>query len=152
MNKVMTLTKPDTPAQQHTRRILVVEDNREAHHTLAELLQGEGHRVISAYDGISGLCMARAGDIDVLICDIGLPGLDGLQLLGQLRMTAGACVPFAIAISGDDAPLARNAAIGAGYGQYLVKPINVQGLLALIASDMVDRFVTGAAQGEQGRR
>ncbi len=146
--EVMTSTKHDAPGRRQERRILVVEDNREAHQTLSELLQAEGHRVLSAYDGISGLCMARAGDIDVLICDIGLPGLDGLQLLGQLRMTAGACVPFAIAISGDDAQAARTAAIGAGYGQYLVKPINVAALLALIASDTVSRFIAGAAQGK----
>ncbi len=129
------------------RRILVVEDNHDANDTLGRLLAGDGHRVQSAYDGTTGLHMAQARDVDVLICDIGLPGLDGFELLTRLRASPGAHLPFAIAISGYGRTEDRVRAASAGFGQYFVKPVDVDALLALIASDAVDSFIAAARAG-----
>lgn len=133
-------------AQQCARRILLIEDNQDANHTLRTLLTGAGHRVTSAYDGIAGLGLARTVVFDVLLCDIGLPGMDGLELIGRLRSTLGIPIPFAIAISGDAQPEAEERAISAGFGQYFTKPVDVDSLLALVASDAVTRFIAAAAR------
>ncbi|NHZ39401.1 hybrid sensor histidine kinase/response regulator [Massilia aquatica] len=127
-----------------SRRILLVEDNLDANDTLGQLLLGEGHSVTAAYDGIAGLALARTQVFDVLICDINLPGLNGYELITQLRRTAGAHIPFAIAISGYGRQEESTRAIGAGFGQYVVKPIDIDALLALVASDAVTRFIAAA--------
>ena len=127
------------------RRILLVEDNVDANEMLGDLLRAEGHTVTSAYDGIAGLRLAQNRDFDVLVCDIGLPGMDGLELITELRGAPGAHIPFAIAISGYGQTRDRTRAIAAGYGQYFVKPIDAGALLALIASDTVSRFIGHAA-------
>jgi two-component system, sensor histidine kinase len=128
------------------RRILLIEDNRDANETLRMLLRFEGHHVTSAYDGIAGLGLARTQAFDVLLCDIGLPGMDGLELISRLRSTLGMPIPFAIAISGDAEPEAEERAISAGFGHYFVKPIDVDGLLALVGSAAVTRFIAAAAR------
>ncbi|CUI08972.1 hybrid sensor histidine kinase/response regulator [Massilia antarctica] len=135
---------PRASAVPARRRILLVEDNLDANETLGRLLLGEGHLVTSAYDGVAGLALARARAFDVLICDIGLPGLDGYQLITQLRKTAGAHIPFAIAISGYGQVEDRMRAIAAGFGQYLVKPLDADALLTLVASSAVTRFIAAA--------
>ncbi|CUI08968.1 hybrid sensor histidine kinase/response regulator [Massilia antarctica] len=127
------------------RRILLVEDNLDANDTLGQLLLAEGHDVTAAYDGIAGLSLARTQVFDVLICDINLPGLDGYELITQLRRTAGAHIPFAIAISGYGRPADRTRAIAAGFGQYVVKPLDIDALLALVASEAVTACITAAS-------
>ncbi|HEX8609927.1 MAG TPA: hybrid sensor histidine kinase/response regulator [Telluria sp.] len=131
-------------AMPPSRRILLVEDNLDANDTLGQLLLGDGHIVTAAYDGIAGLALARTQVFDVLICDINLPGLNGYELITQLRRTAGAHIPFAIAISGYGQQEESTRAIGAGFGQYVVKPIDIDALLALVASDAVTRFIAAA--------
>lgn len=126
------------------RRILLIEDNEDAHDTLRILLTADGHHVTSAFDGIAGLGLARTQVFDVLICDIGLPGMDGLELIGRLRSSLGLHIPFAIAISGRAEQESQERAIGAGFGHYFVKPVDVEGLLALVGSDAVTRFIAAA--------
>lgn len=139
---------PAPALAQVPRRILVVEDNLDANHTLGRLLTNAGHHVTCAYDGIAGLGLARKHEFDVMLCDIGLPGLDGLQLIAQLRATGGIRIPFAIAISGYGQTEDRERAIGAGYGQYFVKPVDVDALLGMIASDPVSRFIDAARRSQ----
>lgn len=130
------------------RRILLIEDNPDAHDTLRILLTSRGHQVTSAFDGIAGLGLARTQVFDVLLCDIGLPGMDGLELIGRLRSTLGMHIPFAIAISGLGLAEDRERAIGAGFGHYFAKPVDVESLLALVGSDAVTGFI--AAAGRKG--
>jgi signal transduction histidine kinase/ActR/RegA family two-component response regulator len=127
-------------------RILLVEDNRDASDTLALLLRHEGHDVVAAYDGVTGLARARVNDFDVLICDIGLPGMDGLQLIRALRGTIGIHIPFAVAVSGYGQEEDRVRALSAGFAQYLVKPIPVDTLLDLLGSPAVVALVASSRQ------
>jgi CheY-like chemotaxis protein len=124
-----------------SRRILLVEDNLDASETLSMFLRSEGHAVVTAFDGPTGLATAHAQDFDVLICDIGLPGMNGYDLIRNLRGTVDANIPFAIAVSGYGQPEDKAHAIAAGFGQYLVKPVDVDALLNLIASQAVTRLV-----------
>ncbi len=116
------------------RRILLVEDNVDACDTLAGFLAAEGHQVRCAHDGHSGLDAALAQPWDVIICDIGLPGLDGLDLMKAVRARSdGARRPYAIALSGYGQDEDRERGLAAGFDSYLVKPVSAASLRALIA-------------------
>jgi signal transduction histidine kinase/ActR/RegA family two-component response regulator len=122
--------QPDSPG----RRILLIEDNLDANETMMNFLSMEGHTVSNAYDGTTGLAMALAQRYDVLICDIGLPGIDGFGIIEALHAAAGADVPFAIALSGYGQLDDRSRALAAGFDHYFVKPVNIEALLPLISS------------------
>ena len=115
-------------------RILLVEDNRDANEMLEMLLLAEGHSVVSAFDGPSGLAAAHAQHFDVLICDIGLPGLSGYDVLRGVRACFDANIPFAIALSGYGQADDLACGIAAGFERHLVKPVDINVLLALLAS------------------
>ena len=129
------------PECHRNYRILLVEDDVDANDILSDLLRRLGHTVMSTFDGPTGLAMAYAHKFDLLICDIALPGLDGYDLIRDLRATSGIDIPFAIAVSGYDQPEHKARAITAGFGQYFVKPLDVDALLALIASPNIARLV-----------
>ena len=71
-------------------RILLLEDNADVRANLTEQLEQAGHEVDVALDGRSGLLMARAGEHDVLVLDLGLPRLGGLVVCRKLRAERGA--------------------------------------------------------------
>jgi len=116
-------------------RILLIEDNLDACDTLKSFLELEGHAVATAHEGNAGLAAALEQPPDVLICDIGLPGMDGLAVIEQLRLSAGGARPFAIALSGYGQAQDRIRAIDAGFDRYLVKPVDPVALSSLIASE-----------------
>ena len=87
------------------------------------LLESEGHQVEIADDGHAGLRLALEGRFDVIVCDIGLPGIDGFELMTRLRAAPGATRPLAIALSGYGQPQDRERALAAGFDRYLVKPV-----------------------------
>jgi signal transduction histidine kinase/ActR/RegA family two-component response regulator len=116
------------------RRVLVVEDNPDTCATLTSCLQDQGHEVASALDGRSGLAAALERPYDVIVCDIGLPGLDGMGLIRALRAASGGMRPLAIALSGYGQPGDMARGMDAGFDHYLVKPTDLSELLRLIAA------------------
>ena len=116
------------------RQVLLIEDNVDACQTLENLLALEGHTVRCAYDGASGLALALESQPDVVICDIGLPVLDGYDLIRRLRQSPHGQRPVAIALSGYGQADDRARALGAGFDHYFVKPVSPDALLALLAS------------------
>lgn len=114
------------------QRILIVEDNMDANELLRMFLSAEGHTVASALDGPTGLELARSECFDVIICDIGLPGLDGVSLIRALRATADTRKTLAIGMSGYGQLEDRDLAIAAGFDQYMVKPIDIDALLKML--------------------
>ena len=124
---------PGPGAAEGACRVLLVEDNVDACDTLRTLLELAGHEVTVAYDGRAGLEAAQARRYDVLICDIGLPGLDGLQIMERLRGQASQQGrPFAVALSGYGQGEDRERAFAAGFDRYLVKPAAPEALLELV--------------------
>jgi signal transduction histidine kinase len=117
-----------------SRHILLVEDNADASEMLKMVLCSEGHTVVAAFDGITGLALACSGAFDVLLCDIGLPGMSGYDLVRNLRVSAGLEAPFCVAVSGYGQVEDRTLALAAGFDQHLVKPIDLATLLELVAS------------------
>lgn len=128
-----TATPADAPAR-HSHRILLVEDNRDASELLAMFLQSAGYTVVTAFDGPTGLATAVAQHFDVLVCDIGLPGLDGYSLMRALTDAMGTMAPYAVAASGYGQLEDRARAVAAGFAEHLVKPIDLNALLNLIES------------------
>jgi len=125
------------------KRVLVVEDNPDTCATLAACLREEGHEVVTALDGRSGLAAALERAYDVIVCDIGLPGLDGLGLIravraavgGQAGGAGGSSGPLAIAMTGYGQPEDEARGREAGFDHYLVKPVSLDTLLPLIGSE-----------------
>ncbi|HEU4853042.1 MAG TPA: hybrid sensor histidine kinase/response regulator [Telluria sp.] len=113
--------------------IVLVEDNVDACDTLHAFLSFAGHSVRSTYTGTSGLEAALLDSCDVLVCDIGLPGLDGYSLVRALRAARPGRRPYAIALSGYCQPEDRVLALEAGFDEFMVKPADPAALLALIA-------------------
>ena len=114
-------------------RVLLVEDNIDACETLKAFLELEAHDVTMAHDGKAGLDAMLAHDYDVVVCDIGLPGMDGLEVLSRLRASGKAAQPLAIGLSGYGQAEDRSRALAAGFDHYLVKPVSPDALLALVA-------------------
>jgi CheY-like chemotaxis protein len=119
----------DTPR----RRILLVEDNADASATLSDILSSEGHEVVCAGDGREGLALALGGLWDVIVCDIGLPELDGFALMQALRAQQDGARPYAIALTGYGQPDDEARGFAAGFDRYLVKPVGAEALLAVVA-------------------
>ncbi len=116
-------------------KVLLIEDNVDVCDTLKSFLMLDEHDVTAAYDGAEGLALARAGDYDVLICDIGLPGLDGLEVIRRLRESEGTEHLYAVGLSGYGQAEDRERALAAGFDDYLVKPVPPDKLLTLLASE-----------------
>jgi signal transduction histidine kinase len=116
------------------RRILLVEDNVDACATLADILVTEGHDVQCAPDGHAGLALALDQPWDVIVCDIGLPGLDGLALMRMLRARQEGARPYAIALTGYGQPDDEARGLEAGFDRYLVKPVGASALLEVVAA------------------
>ena len=116
------------------RRILVIEDNQDAAEVLSTYLGHLGHEVIVVHDGHAGLEAAFRHHPDVLICDIGLPGVDGYEIGKRLRAESNFddCLMIAVTGYGDVADRERTRA--AGFSHHLTKPADPTRVAALIAT------------------
>jgi two-component system CheB/CheR fusion protein len=121
------------------QRILLIEDNLSANEILSALLSMEGHAVTSAFDGTSGLALAQENIYDIIVCDIGLPGMNGYEVVEQLRLNTLKAVPLCIAISGYNQVKNRISAQQAGFEHYLVKPVAIATLANLISSKFIQQ-------------
>jgi signal transduction histidine kinase/ActR/RegA family two-component response regulator len=109
-------------------RILVVDDNRDSAESLAMLLKLFGNDVRSVYDGRLALEVATAYRPDVVLLDIGLPGLDGLQVCQGLRKLAGIRQPLVIAMTGYGQEEDQRRSQQAGFDAHMVKPVDLETL------------------------
>lgn len=115
-------------------RIVLIEDNVDANASLKTLLELTGYQVASAYDGASGVRLVQSSRPQIVLCDIGLPGMDGYAVIARLRAEMKPPLPVMIAITGYGQPEDRARALEAGFQQHLVKPVNADDLLRLIAA------------------
>ena len=116
------------------RRILVVDDNRDAADSLAMLLQIMGHEVRTAYDGLEAVEAAEAFRPDVVLLDIGMPKLNGYEACRRIREQPwgqgdGPRRPDRLGPGGGPAPRQE-----AGFDHHLVKPVDPAALMKLLAS------------------
>ncbi len=113
------------------RRVLVVEDNADAAMSLALLLQFEGHEVRMAHDGPAALELARTFGPEVVLLDIGLPGLDGYEVARRLREDFKETV-LLVAQTGYGQDEDRRRSQEAGFDHHLVKPVDPHALMVLL--------------------
>ena len=120
------------PRTNHRRRVLVVDDNRDAASMMAMLLELHGHDVFVAHDAERALEAARANTLDVAVLDIGLPGVDGYELARRLRQQDGTRHLRLIAVTGWGQAGDRARASEAGFNAHLTKPTEPELLLSAL--------------------
>jgi PAS domain S-box-containing protein len=127
------VTAVEQPPSTEPRSILIVEDNADAAEMLRAALELAGHRVTTCEDGVSGTDIALRDKPDVMLVDIGLPGLDGYEVARRVRASLGDRV-ILIALTGYGQPEDRRRALESGFDGHLVKPVDPSELSRLIAA------------------
>jgi len=128
------LLAPEVVRRDRSRSILIVEDNADARDSLRLLLESLGHTVLEASNGLDGLSLALDHQPEVILIDLGLPGLDGYEVARALRASADGHGPVLIAITGYGQAEDRRRSKEAGFDAHLVKPVSHLVLSNLISS------------------
>jgi len=144
----LTFAGPRLPSSGVSRRelvklrILVVDDNEDAADTLAAMVRLWGHDACCAYDGSSALGLAPDYGPEVVLLDVGLPGIDGYELARRLRAVRAVRVSRIIAVTGYAPDRARE--YDATVDGHMIKPIDPMTLELVLASITPYRFGAGA--------
>ena len=109
---------------QSRRRVLIVDDNGDAAAALAEFLGLEGHQTWIAHDGFQAIEIAKATELDVVLMDLGMPVLDGIETSKRIRALPGCERMRIAALTGWGQASDRARTREAGINWHLVKPIN----------------------------
>ena len=128
---------PEVPARaapHPTRRVLIIEDNLDSAETLSELLSVAGHEVETAHDGPAGFRKALSSRPDVVVCDIGLPGMSGYDVARAMRAEPSLAATLLVALTGYALPEDRQQALQAGFDHHLSKPVAFDELRSVLAS------------------
>jgi len=126
---VVTHAALDLLPEAKPLRVLIVEDNVDAAEILRTLLEYHGYEVSVAYNGPAGLTAAKSQPPDVVLCDIGLPGMDGYAVADALRRSPETGAVRLIAVTGYGREADKQRALQSGFDLHLVKPVNAQQLL-----------------------
>jgi two-component system CheB/CheR fusion protein len=124
---------PPDAVVQKAARVLLVEDNPDAAESLTMLLELLGHRVRSVHDGVAALDAARANVPDVMLVDIGLPGIDGYEVARRVRRDPDLRHVVLVALTGYGREEDKQQAIAAGFDYHLVKPVSPDALHGLVS-------------------
>lgn len=132
----LELTEPveQEEATATTKRILVVDDNRDSATSLGMLLQMVGNEVRTAYDGVEALEVAEELRPDVVLLDIGMPRIDGYEVARRIRRRPWGEDVVLVAITGWGQEDDRRQSQEAGIDHHLVKPVDPPALMKLLAS------------------
>ena len=114
-------------------RILVIEDNSDIAANIGDFLADRGHVVDFAGDGVTGLHLAVVNVFDVIVLDLSLPGMDGLEVCRKLRQEARRQTPV-LMLTARDALEQKLSGFDSGADDYMVKPFALQELAARIYS------------------
>ncbi len=114
-------------------RVLVVEDNIDAAESLRRLLNLHGHEVSVAADGFQGVAEAKRCHPDCVVCDIGLPGMDGYAVASALRRDPATAGARLIAVTGYGRAEDRARALSSGFDEHITKPADPEVLLKKLA-------------------
>ena len=126
--RLASLAHPDqadaTPRQAPRRRVFIVDDNVDSAEMLGTLLELKGHIVQLAHDGRGAAAAAAAFAPDVILLDIGLPGLDGYHVVQEMRAMPSLAATIVVATTGYGREEDRLRCLAAGFDDHLTKPID----------------------------
>jgi DNA-binding response OmpR family regulator len=114
-------------------RVLIADDDRDTVLSLATLLLREGHEIREVYRGDAVLDQVHAYKPDVVLLDIGMPGLTGFEIARHMQQELGRARPLLIAVTAWNQPSAKVLGKLVGFDHYLTKPYSTDELLGLIA-------------------
>jgi len=134
-------------------RVLVVEDNPDAAESLMMLLQVSGHQVSIARDGPTAIRLACADVPDLMLVDVGLPGMDGCEVARRARRTPELREVWLVAFTGYGSDEDHRRTLGAGFDLHLTKPVNPADLRELLArhnrAPSRRPFLSGLREGQR---
>lgn len=115
-------------------RVLVVDDNADAAQSLGLLLEASGHDVRTAYDGLTALATALEFRPDVVLLDIGLPGIDGYEVASRLRKLPAFSQVVLVALTGYGQETDKQRSEASGFNHHLVKPADFVALQDILST------------------
>jgi CheY-like chemotaxis protein len=129
------------PETNRGLRILVADDNRDAAHTLAMMLDLEGHDVRTAHDGLETLAIGQLFKPELILLDIAMPVLNGYQTARQIRERPWGSNTYLVALTAWGRDSDRQAALENGFQDHIVKPASIERLRSVVhvARDVRDR-------------
>lgn len=113
-------------------RVLVVDDNRDSADSATDVLRLLGNQVECAYDGESGVSVARRLKPHIILLDLAMPGMDGFEARRRLRDAEGGTSPFLVAMTGFGNEEDKRRTRAAGFDAHLTKPVELDALVALL--------------------
>jgi CheY-like chemotaxis protein len=131
-------------------KILVAEDNSDNRDMLARRLERRGFEVVLAEDGEAALAQARACSPDIVLMDVSMPVLSGLDATRALRADPATSALKIIALTAHAMASAREECLGAGCDAFATKPIDFQSLMALIDEISRQPGLCGSGQQQAG--
>ena len=134
VEKSAPMPEPEVPFSSRGLRVLVVEDNVDAAESLSALLRLWGHEVRMVHDGLAAIDAAREQRPEVVLLDIGLPGLDGYQVAKRLREDSSMDGALLVAMTGYGQPEDRRRSREAGIHHHFVKPVEPFVLRTLLSN------------------
>ena len=133
-------TAPGAPAGMgQARQVLVVDDNRDAADSLQTLFQLEGYAVAVAYDGAQALAAVETAWPQLIVMDLGMPGMDGYETARRIRQQARGRDVLMIALTGWGQRDARHRTAQAGFDHHLTKPVDFATIIALLDQHLARR-------------
>ncbi len=121
------------------KRVLLIEDNERNLKLVRDLLEVKGYRVLTATSAEEGLPLAQSDPPDLIVMDIGLPGMDGIAALRALRADARTRAVPVVAVTASVMQPEREMIMTAGFDGYMGKPIDIFGFLQLVQTTL-ERF------------
>ena len=132
----MTMDRAQPPSTP-LATVLVVDDNEDAVDIIARLLSQHGMTAVRAYSGQECLTIVRSRAIDVIVLDVMMPGMDGLEVCQHLKQVVPT-PPIILLTAKDDMPT-RAAGMSLGVSEFVVKPVNNRDLIARIKTQISTR-------------
>ncbi|OGT80520.1 MAG: histidine kinase [Gammaproteobacteria bacterium RIFCSPLOWO2_02_FULL_61_13] len=112
--------------------ILIVEDNEKNMKLVRDILQFKGYRTIEASTGNEGLALARQHQPDLILMDIQLPDINGIEALGIIRADASLAKTPVVAVSASVMPDEQQKIVASGFDAYVTKPIDLKSFVATV--------------------
>jgi CheY-like chemotaxis protein len=131
---VLPLDGNGEPAPASKGKVLVIEDNRDGADSLAVLLRLFGYDARVAYSGADGVAAAKLDPPDVVLCDLGLPQMDGYAVAAALRADPTTAGTGLVAVSGHGTDAERQRCAEAGFVRHVLKPVEPEVVRALLES------------------